>query len=174
MRRPEQHTADWDDRFRRDDVPWEDESVAPAVVDLFRAFASPPATVLEIGCGLGTMAVWLAREGYDVAACDVSPEAVARASARAQRENLSIRFYVADVLAERRQLPSPDVIFARDVLHTFKDEKGRAAFAKAVAGMLAPGGLWLDVSGSADTPGDPADAAEHGWPRLRLPRSLRR
>ena len=28
--------------------------------------------------------------------------------------------------------------------------------------------MWLDVSGSADTPGDPGEAAREGWPRLTL------
>ena len=81
---------------------------------------------------------------------------------------MSVRFYVADVLAERKHLPSPDVVFARGVLHTFKHHKGRTAFAEAVAEILPPGHLWLDVSGSADTPADPSDAAERGWPRLTL------
>jgi len=166
--RPEQHTADWDDRFRREDVPWEDVAVAPAVVDLFRAFAPPPATVLEIGCGLGTTALWLARMGYEVAACDVSAEAIFRAQRRAKRENLALRLFVADVPVDRARLPKSEVVFARGVLHTFKNGAGRRAYAEAVAQTLEPGGLWLDVSGSADTPDDPPHAQKLGFPRLTL------
>jgi cyclopropane fatty-acyl-phospholipid synthase-like methyltransferase len=166
--RLEQHTVDWDERFRREDVPWEDENVAPAVVDLFHAFAPPPATVLEIGCGLGTTALWLARKGYEVAACDISATAISHAETRAKSENLALRLFVADVLVDGRQLPRSDVVFSRGVLHTFANGPGRRAFADAVAQTQEPGRLWLDVSGSADTPDDPRDAQELGFPRLTL------
>ncbi|MEK6274748.1 MAG: class I SAM-dependent methyltransferase [Actinomycetota bacterium] len=168
MRRLQQHTVDWEERFRREDVPWEDENVAPAVVDLFATFAPPPAAVLEIGCGLGTTALWLARKGYEVAACDISATAISRAKTRAKSENLAVRFVVADVLVDGPQLPRSEVVFSRGLLHTFTNRPGRRAFADAVAQTQDSGALWLDVSGSADTPDDPQEAQELGFPRLSL------
>jgi cyclopropane fatty-acyl-phospholipid synthase-like methyltransferase len=128
----------------------------------------PESAVLEIGCGLGTTALWLAQQGYRVSAWDIAPEAVRVAQERAERAGVDIEFHVADVLADVTHLPRPDAVFERGVLHTFVAQDGRAAFAAAVARLLDRGGLWLDISGSADTPGDRAQAAEHDWPRLTL------
>lgn len=166
--RAKQHTADWDERFRSEDVPWEDDAIAPAVVTLFETFVPRPVSVLEIGCGLGTTAAWLAEQGHTVTACDISAEAISVASARAMRENLRIRWIVADALRERSELPQVDVVFTRGVLHTFKDHQGRKAFAEAIAETQTPGTLWLDLSGIADTPNDPPDAKRRGFPRLTL------
>jgi len=166
-----QYTLDWNERFRRGDTPWEDNSIPPVVARLFSEHVPIGATVLEVGCGLGTNSIWLAQHGYDVCACDISPEAVRLATQRARLARLAdvrIDFVVADILADRTRLPRPDVVFDRGVLHTFTGHQGRNAFAVAVADLLDPGRLWLDVSGSADTPGDPREAARYGWPRLSL------
>ena len=78
-----QYTRDWDARFRLGDTPWEDQVVAPTSIELIREYAPVHSTVLEIGCGGGTTAIWLAEQGYRVVACDISPEAVRQARQRA-------------------------------------------------------------------------------------------
>ncbi len=109
--------------------------------------------------GLGTAALWLAKQGHHVVACDIAPGAVRIVQERARRSGLAIELRIADVLADTTSLPLSDVVLDRGVLHTFVAQEGRVAFAAAVACLLQPGGLWLDVSGSAETPGDPAEAA---------------
>src|SRR5712691_606207 len=139
-----QHMQDWEARFRSGDTPWEDAEVTPVVVELFRKHVPQVAAVLEIGCGLGTTALWLARQGHHVVACDIAPEAVRVARERARRAGLAIDLRVADLLADTVSLPLSDVVFDRGVLHTFVAHEGRLAFAAAVARLLQPGGLWLD------------------------------
>lgn len=75
---------------------------------------------------------------------------------------------MADVLAETAHLPRAEVVFTGGVLHTFATAEARAAFAAAVAGCLPATGLWLDLSGSADTPDAPGDRMCLGLPRLTL------
>jgi SAM-dependent methyltransferase len=53
----------------------------------------PPGTALDAGCGNGADAVWLARQGWEVTAIDISPTAVARAESRQER----ISWVVADM-----------------------------------------------------------------------------
>ena len=42
-----------------------------------------PGTALDAGCGEGAEAIWLATEGWQVTAADISPEVLSRASERA-------------------------------------------------------------------------------------------
>src|SRR5260370_15203775 len=104
-----QHTQHWEARFRSGDTPWEDAEVAPVVVDLFREHVPQVAAVLELGSGLGTAALWLARQGHHVVACDIAPEAVRVARERARRAGLAIDLRLADVLADTTSLPLCDV-----------------------------------------------------------------
>ncbi len=64
-------------------------------------------TVAEVGAGVGTLAIRLAREGYEVTGIDVSSEALKRAEERAQREGVLIKW--REGFAEA--LPFPDKSF---------------------------------------------------------------
>ena len=163
-----QHTSDWDARFRVGDTPWEDLTVPDAVVHLVRDYAAPGCTIFEIGCGLGTTAMWLARHGFEVTACDVSAEAIRMARERTTAAGLRVDYHVANVLTDSVECSRSDVVFTRGVLHTFKEHLGRATFAAVVAKYLADNGLWLDVSGSADTVDAPGARERDGLPRLTL------
>jgi methyl halide transferase len=163
-----QHTRDWDARFRAGDTPWEDDAVPPGVVELISEHAPAKSTILEIGCGRGTLALWLARQGHRVVACDISPEAVRQARLRAEAAAVDVRFLVVDVLADRPQLPPLDIVFTRGVVRIFTTNQARHRFATSVADYLPAGGLWLDISGNADTPDAPGDRDHLGLPRLTL------
>ena len=49
-------------------------------------------SVLEVGCGAGTLAVRLANEGYSVTGLDVSTEALNQAAERAERHRVSVKW----------------------------------------------------------------------------------
>jgi SAM-dependent methyltransferase len=166
-----QHTPDWEARYRAGDTPWDDDVVPLSVIDLFGSHVPRGAHVLEVGCGSGTTALWLAQQGYRVVACDVSAEAIRIARQRAAAAGLAVSFRVLDVLTETIETVdgSPfEVVFSRGVLHTFTAHAGRLAFAEAIARCLPPDGLWLDVAGSADTADPPGARARLGLPRLSL------
>ena len=165
---PAQHTHDWQARYRAGDTPWEDDAVAPCVVDLVGAHVPVGARVLEVGCGSGTTALWLAQRGNAVVACDVAAEAIRIAEQRAAAAGLAVSCRVLDVLHEAVDGSPYDVVLSRGVLHTFTAHAGRVAFAQAIARSLAPNGLWLDVTGSADTVDPPGARARLGLPRLSL------
>jgi SAM-dependent methyltransferase len=102
-----------------------------------------PGTVLDAGCGTGADAVWLAGQGWQVTAVDVSPTAVQQAQALAEEEpDLSgrISWVVADLTVwepPRRydlvvsQYVHPDLPFGE--------------FVARLARAVAPGGTLLVV-----------------------------
>lgn len=58
----------------------------------------PPGSALDAGCGNGADAVWLARQGWEVTAVDISPTAVSRAESLAEHQE-RISWVVADMTA---------------------------------------------------------------------------
>jgi ubiquinone/menaquinone biosynthesis C-methylase UbiE len=64
-------------------------------------------SVLEVGAGIGTLAIRLAKGGFEVTGVDVSSEALRRAQERAEHENVAVRW--CEGFAEA--LPFPDKSF---------------------------------------------------------------
>lgn len=71
--------------------------------------------VLDCSCGIGTQAIGLARQGYEVFASDLSPKAIARAKSEAADRGLKIEFAVSDVReVERAFAREFDVVISCD------------------------------------------------------------
>jgi ubiquinone/menaquinone biosynthesis C-methylase UbiE len=125
------------------ELPWFSRSPFPAVrrAAAQKMFKSG-ARVLDIGCGAGTNALFLASSGYRVSGVDLAPGAVRAAQRRAEKAGLSVDFRVGDVM----QLPFPSRTFLglTDVgcFHTVPIRL-RPAYAGEAARVLAPGGKFL-------------------------------
>lgn len=152
----------WDQHYRGEDpLPW--DTNVPDEPLLGPLTGDGPIRVLEIGCGTGTNAVWLASRGHRVVAVDIAPAAVARARNRAAEAGVQADFQVVNILSEPIAGGPFDLIFDRGCFHVFDEAADRASFAERVAALLAPGGRWLSVVGS--TEGPPRD---YGPPRRSL------
>ncbi|MDV2477044.1 methyltransferase domain-containing protein [Rhodococcus zopfii] len=75
-RDPRYDAAFWDQRYNHADPLWSGRP-NPALVE--EATALAPGTALEVGCGEGADALWLARAGWQVTGSDFSAQALARA-----------------------------------------------------------------------------------------------
>ena len=98
-------------------------------------FASrAPGRALDVACGLGRHALWLARLNFTVDAVDVADVAVAHVAAAAKEHGLPVR-------ASRGELRAPDSLpeppYDAIVVVNFLDRDLLPCF----AGALAPGGL---------------------------------
>lgn len=150
----------WNDRYAAGTLPWDTGRPDPHLVELIPAGKG---RVLEVGCGTGTNAVWLARQGYTVTAVDLSPLAAERARERAAAEGVRITVLDANFLGDAIPGGPFDLVYDRGVFHVFDAAADRERFAAQVAAHLAEGGRWLSVAGS--TEGGPR---ETGPPRRSL------
>lgn len=125
----------WDERYA-ERAPVAVEAVEPPLAFLDLADLFPVhGTALDLACGDGRGAVWLAARGLDVLAVDVSPVGVALAADLATRAGLAdrCRFEVAD-LDDGLPPGSPvDVVLC----HLFNAPQ----LDEEAAARLAPGGL---------------------------------
>ncbi|WP_067813636.1 class I SAM-dependent methyltransferase [Nocardia inohanensis] len=122
MTRP---TEFWDSAYDDGTAPWVIGEPQPAVVEL-EAAGWVRGTVLDIGCGTGEHAIFLAERGYEVCGLDVSPSAIRQARENAERHGVTARFEVADALNLDPGL-SFDTIIDVGLFHVFASTHGDVA-----------------------------------------------
>lgn len=140
----------FEERYRTGNLPWDHGTVDGNLVAAIARADIKPCKVLDVGCGTGDNAIWLAGQGYEVVACDLSATAIRLAREKEGAD--ACRFLVADFLADEIPGDPFDFAFDRGCLHCFDEPHQRAAFAEKVARLLEEGGLWLSLVGNADEP----------------------
>jgi SAM-dependent methyltransferase len=151
--------ADWDaeaDRFdEQPDHGLADPAVRAAWTALLRdGLPPPPARVLDVGCGTGSVSVLLAELGHAVQAVDFSPRMLERAVAKARRHGVTASFHAGDAADPPVEGPF-DVVLSRHVLWALAD---MPAVLERWTRLLAPAGRLVLVEGRWHTgAGLPAD-----------------
>lgn len=123
----------------------------PAIARFFEALDRRGARVLDIGCGQGRDALFIARLGHSVVGVDLAPHGIRDMVASAEAEALPIEGIVADI-ADHAPDGTFDVILIDRTLHML----ARPARLRVLSGLLdhtVPGG-WLVI---ADEPSNMAD-----------------
>jgi hypothetical protein len=89
----------WDRPYRGQQRPgWDTGLVAEDLRRAVREGLIRPGRVVELGCGSGTNAIYLASQGFEVTAIDVAPTSLAIAEAKANEAGVQVRWVLADVL----------------------------------------------------------------------------
>jgi len=134
----------WEERYSGERV-WSGEpnhSLVQHTTDL------APGRALDLGCGEGADAIWLAQRGWEVTGVDVSATALARAAEHAAEEGVRVTW-------QERDLASWTPERAFDLVTSFFLHSPvnfpRAQILRSAAGAVAPGGVILIV-GHADFP----------------------
>lgn len=147
---------DWDRRWT-DKLLHAHGEPSSVVLDTLRGLA--PGRALDLGCGNGRHALWLAERGWDVTAVDFSTEALRQARERAAELDLDVDWVEAD-LAEYEPKPQAFDLVLVAYLHVAGGE--RPVFRKAAAALASCGMLLVvghdvtNIGTGAPGPTDPA------------------
>jgi SAM-dependent methyltransferase len=138
----------WEEHYRKQERVWSGKA-NPVLVDIARPL--PPGTGLDLGCGEGGDAVWLAGLGWRVTAVDVSATALDRASTYAAEAGVEdhIDFQQHD-LAHTFPAGTSDLVSAQYLQSPV--EFPRDHVLQAAARAAAPGGLLLIVTHASVPP----------------------
>ncbi|MHB8312490.1 MAG: class I SAM-dependent methyltransferase [Candidatus Dormibacteria bacterium] len=146
-------SATWDQRFA--ERPW---SSQPDPLLTALADGLPPGRALDLGCGPGRNAIWLAQRGWRVSGVDSSRVGLDQARDRAAAAGVRLEL----VLADLHTYPVPDAAFDLVVVANLHPGPGGLTeiLARAVVGLIPGGRLFvvghhLDNLG-LDGPDDPA------------------
>ena len=133
-------------------APWDTGEPQPEMVTLEDA-GTFGARVLEVGCGTGALSLFLASRGHEVLGVDAVDIAIEQARAKASERGLAARFVIGDVLVMLRDLGEPfDAVVDVGFFHALSDEQ-REGFARALASVLEPGGVYAMLCFSDRVPG---------------------
>jgi SAM-dependent methyltransferase len=100
-----------------------------------------PGRVLDLGCGPGRNALYLASLGFEVTAVDLSPAAIAWAEERAHEAGATVQFRCADAFAtaDTESAGSYDLIYDSGCFHHLPPHR-RISYLALIDRVLAPGG----------------------------------
>ena len=143
---------EWDARYAETDRVWSGNPNGALVAEVA---GLPPGRAVDVGCGEGADAVWLARQGWDVTALDVSQVALDRAARHAEQAGVRVR-WVRSGLVEASLPPGAfDLVSAQ---YPALRRTPTAEAERALLAAVARGGLLLVVH-HADIDADHAKAA---------------
>lgn len=152
---------DWNQRYVDADTPWDSGVPSHHLRALIAEGIIKPCRVLELGCGTGTNAIFLAQEGFQVTAVDLAEEAISRAKSKAEKASVKVEFLKADVTA-LPDLGAPfSLVFDRGTYHIVR-KINLAGYQSMLEKVIDLEGLLLVLAGNANEDLHP----EKGPPRV--------
>jgi SAM-dependent methyltransferase len=148
---------DWDRRYAEKELVWSAEPNRFLVAEVSGLL---PGRALDLACGEGRNALWLAERGWRVTGVDYSRVAIEKGRARAVREHLDVELVHDDLLEYE---PAGGAFELVIVLYLQIPEDERQRVLSKAAEALAPGGTLLvighDLSNLTEGTGGPSDPA---------------
>jgi len=127
-------------RYVRGRTPWDTGVTPPEVVDYIKS--APPGRALDLGCGTGTNAIAMTKQGWQVVGIDFISGAIRQARKKAACENVTVDFQVGDVTRLDPILGPFDYILDIGCLHSLASDQ-RQLYAEGVKRLIGSGGMYM-------------------------------
>jgi len=142
--------ADWDRRYAGSELLW---TARPNRFLVAETEELAPGRALDLACGEGRNAVWLAERGWRVTGIDFSEVALEKARRLAASRNVEADWIAEDVLRYAFQPAAFDLVL---MLYLQVPAAERSQIIRSAAGAIAPGGTFVLV-------GHDSRNLEHGY-----------
>ena len=125
----------WNERYRTADLVWGAD--ANCFVEQTLGAREPAGRALDLACGEGRNAIWLAKHGWSVTAVDYSDVAIERARKLAATEGVEVEWVCADLTSYE---PDPEAFALVVISYLQVGRAARRLVLNRTARVLAPGG----------------------------------
>src|SRR5512143_1350520 len=129
----------WDLRYFFKKTPWDTGVTPPEIVAMIDSGKVHVGRALDLGCGTGTNAIYLAQHGFEVTGIDISGRAISQAKHKARSAQLAdrVRLEHGDVALLRRWVLGHSIDFAYDIgcFHNLEAE-ARQRYVAALTAVL--------------------------------------
>ncbi len=144
--------TNWHERYITNHADWDSGREDSNLTEIVNKIPIKPCKVLEVGCGTGSNAIWLARKKFIVTGVDITDLAIQRAKEKTSKVGVSCKFLAADFMKDKIKGAPFEFIFDRGCFHSFNSHKERSKFAENTFSYLKNNGVWLTLVGSKDAP----------------------
>lgn len=131
--------------------PWDIGHPQPEIVRLSEE-GEIHGSVLDVGCGTGENALYLAEEGHDVWGIDASPTAIRKAHEKSINRGIDVTFLIWNALKLKGLGKEFDTVIDSGLFHVFSDEE-RNVFVSGLHSVLKPRGTYYMLCFSEHQPG---------------------
>jgi len=127
------------------EIPWNNEQPPELLVELIDTGKVMPCRAIDLGCGAGNYAVYLATKGFDVTGVDMSPTAMNFAKQNAKKKGVKCKLLVGDVIEYLSETDGTwDFAYDWGLLHHIFPEN-RQKYVQGVHRILNTAGKYLSV-----------------------------
>lgn len=152
-------SRDWDQSYRERQTPWDTGLRSRELARVLDEEPIRPGRAVELGCGTGTNAVFLAQRGFDVTGFDLSAVALDEARRKTANAGVSVEFIEADLCRLEWTGEPFDFLFDRGCYHCAR-RGDLAGYQETVRRLSRAGSRYLVLAGNA------REQTEQGPPRV--------
>ena len=135
-----------------EEIPWNIETLPDVLAELVDSGKVKPCKTIDLGCGTGHYAIYLASIGFDVTGIDISPTAIKIAKENAKKKGVKCNFLATDVLGNLDEVKETfDFAYDWELMHHIFPQQ-RKKYVENVYRILNPKGKYLSVCFSAKEP----------------------
>ena len=149
----------WNQRYLDGNTPWDSGLVSKELIRVVKESQIAPCRALELGCGTGTNAVWLAEQGFAVTAVDCSEHAIDAARRKAEASGVDVDFLCEDVCELALSGKPFPFVFDRGCYHCARRDN-REGILQVLQRVTGADSTYLVLTGNAN------EVRDHGPPGL--------